>query len=150
MINEKIGVSGVYTIKANGEEIKKIDNRVMDAVLNKLAEVFRATAPDLEIKYLAVGDDDTAVTNTDVKLGNETFRTAVSTEATTGTGIVEHTFIILDSEAVGSIKEIGIFGGVSASATTDSGTLISRVLWDYTKASTVELNIIYTNSITRA
>lgn len=142
------GISGEFRITKNGKT-KVIKNTIMDSILTELAEVLRGENPDIEIKYLAVGTDDTPVTTSDTQLGAEIFRAPVTSETTVSIGKIEHQFTILDTEAVGSLKELGIFGGSTATGTANSGTLISRVLWDEEKSNSEEINVVYTNTITR-
>ena len=44
------------------------------------------------------------------------------------------------NESSVTIQEIGIFAGSSATATKDSGILVSRILWAYSKTGSEELN----------
>lgn len=118
-----------------------VKNKVMDNVLNKLIGVLQGTAPDLQTKYLALGTSDTAVTTSDTKLGAEIFRTAVVSQSATNTGEITTEFVILDNEAVGTIEEIGIFGGDNATTEADSGTLISRILWHKEKTNAEEISV---------
>ena len=150
MIKEKIGASGKFDIYVNGKLEASISNRLMNAVLDDLAECYQGTAPDLEIKYLALGTGNTAVTNSDTTLDTEIFRTPVTSQTKTGTGAVQTDFVVLDSEAVASIEEVGIFGGASATASADTGVLISRILWSKVKTNSEELNIVRTDTISRA
>jgi len=125
-------------------EIKKeiIKNIITNEAVNALIDCFVDTTPDLKITYLAVGTDNTAVSVTDAILGAEIFRTEPSTDAVrVATGQVNTEFILLDSEAVTSIKEIGIFVGASATVTADTGTLLSRALWTKEKSSSEEIHI---------
>lgn len=150
----KFNLEGKFKItkinKVTGEVIKyDIKNTIMDAILTEMAETLRGTASDYEILYFALGTGSTAVTTTDTTLDTEIFRTAVATESTPTTGQVEHTFIVLDSEAVATIAEIGIFGGSTATASADTGKLISRVLWSEVKSNSEELNVTYTNTLSR-
>jgi len=121
--------------------IKKIEihNQITNLALIELAKPLYADTPDIEIKYLAIGTSSTPPTASDTQLGTEVFRTADVLLGTTGTGIVTSQFTILAAEYAGSIKEIGIFAGSTATATVDTGILVSRILWDYTKTSAEEL-----------
>lgn len=142
MITNKMGWQGIYKIYINSEHKETIKNRVMDNVLDKLAECLRGTSPNLEIKYLAFGGSSTAITGLETKLGSEFFRCAITNQSKTATAEITTEFNILSTEAVGQIEEIGIFGGSTASITANSGTLISRILWSHGKTNAEELNII--------
>lgn len=120
------------------EEI--INNRVMNAVLNDFADSLTGSAVDLQIKYLALGTGNTAITDSDLVLDTEIFRTAPTSGPTlTGTGEVTTEFYVLDSEAIGQIEEIGIFAGSTATVSADSGILLSRILWSRNKTSSEEI-----------
>lgn len=146
-------MKGEYDIEIKHKDGKinkeKIKNRIMNVTLNELIETLIGNTADIEIQYLAVGTDATAVTNTDAVLGAEVFRTAPTNKSRTGTGEAESVFYIFNAEAVTSIKEIGIFGGSSATASADTGTLLSRVLWSKEKTDSMELKFTRTDTIER-
>jgi hypothetical protein len=150
MTNNYLGYYQIKVVK-DGKVVSDevVKNRIMDTVLSQLIGAMKASAPDLEIKYLALGDSSTAVTDTDTQLGNEVFRTAYATRTDGVTGELKHNFVVLDNEAVGTINEIGIFGGSTATSTANSGTLISRILWSRTKTPSEEIQFIRTDKIAR-
>ena len=149
MIN--LGWQGTFEILVNGEKIATIENRVMDDALNKIANILTGTAPNLEIKYLAVGTSNAPVTNTQTQLGAEFFRTPpVSAPVLANTGEVATEFILLDTEAVGNIEEIGIFCGSTATSTANSGFLLSRILYKKTKTISEEITIRRNDKVVRA
>jgi hypothetical protein len=134
------GWEGYFDITINGQT-ERIKNRVMNAAINQLADVFTGASPNLEIKWLAVGTSSTAVTDADTQLGNEIFRTQATVSPTrVATGQIETEFTILESEAIGTLREIGVFGGNATSA-KDSGTLISRIIWNKEKTVNEEMTI---------
>ena len=139
--------------KLTGEILRHdhIKNRIMNTALNAYANILLGTTPDMEIKYFAVGSDDTAVTNSQTQLVSESFRTAImpGTLSSTGTGEVTSEFYIIDSEAVGQIEEIGFFCGSSATSSADTGTMLSRILWSHNKTSLEEIEIIRVDTIAR-
>lgn len=142
---------GKFEIYIGNELVKTIDNRVMNAALNSLIGNLTATQTNLQIKYLAVGTSNTAVTDTQTQLGAEFFRTAPITAPTiTNVGEVTTEFILLDTEAVGAIKELGIFVGSSATSTANSGIMLSRVLWDKTKTNSEEITIKRIDKVVRS
>jgi hypothetical protein len=144
MINE-INWSGQFIIKVKNlktgeEKTEVIKNKVMDNVLNQLIGSLQGINPNIEIKYLALGTSNTPVTTSDTKLGNEIFRTPIINQELTATGELTTDFVVLDTEAVGSIREVGIFGGSTATSSLNTGILISRILWTKEKTSSEELN----------
>ena len=96
---------------------------------------------DVAIRYLAVGSGTTAVNDTQGYLVNETFRKQITSAARTSHFTLETITIINNDEAVGTIEEIGWFGGVAATSTTDSGILYARVLYSRTKTALESLQI---------
>jgi len=124
-------------------QIDEIHNLITNICLESEAKIFMNVSPNLAIKYLAIGDDNTAVAATDTTLTNEVFRTSFVSQLYTTTGIVTTEFYITDSDANGEdIQELGIFAGNTATAIADTGRLISHVLWSYgTKSSGIELLI---------
>jgi hypothetical protein len=130
-------------------QIDEIHNLITNICLEYESKILMGIAPNLWIKYLAIGDDSTAVAATDPVLGNEVFRTSHVSQAYSATGIVTTEFYVTDSDANGEdIQELGIFAGNTAIATVDTGKLISHVLWNYgVKASGIELLVRRTDTI---
>ena len=81
------------------------------------------------------------------RLGNETFRKQVTSQAAGAVGVTITNLYVAPEEAVGTIEEIGFFSGSSASATTDSGTLFARVLYSRTKTAVESIQIERTDTI---
>jgi hypothetical protein len=123
-----------------------VKNLITSAGKNLLAEALR-TNNDCEIKFIALGSDNTAVTSGDTTLGNETFRKQVTSQAAGAVGVTITNLYVAPEEAVGTIEEIGFFSGSSASATTDSGTLFARVLYSRTKTAVESIQIERTDTI---
>jgi hypothetical protein len=145
----KFGWEGSFIIKTkDSEEI--IKNRIMDSALSELIKVLQGLPTDLELLYLAVGTDNTAVTDNDTQLGNEIFRTQFTSSSITNTGELTSLAIILESEAIGTIEEIGIFAGSGASALANSGILVSRILWNRIKTSADEIQFTRIDRMVRA
>lgn len=139
---------GKYEIYRNGVLIDTILNKVTDQFLNNLISYLTSEEHvSMDIKYLAVGD---GAEELDDRLGNETFRVqySVAPARTENVGEVKTEFIILANEAIGKIKEIGIFGG-DATSEKDSGFMISRIPWEYEKTGSDEFVIIRTDIIRR-
>ena len=124
----------------------KLKNLITTAGKNLLAQSLR-TSTDCEIKFIAIGSDNTAVTTGDTALGNETFRKQVTSQAAGAAGVTITNLYVAPEEAVGTIEEIGFFSGASASATTDSGTLFARVLYSRTKTAVESIQIERTDTI---
>lgn len=154
-IKNDIQLKGEYKliVKENGKVIREqiIENTIMRNPCYELADVLSGSIGDLEVKYLAVGDGDTATTNTDTSLDNEVFRTFRGSLTRNGY-VVFSEFNILKAEANTTLKEMGIFVGSSASSSVDTGKLWSRVLINppLLKTSSIELLVQYTVTFIRA
>lgn len=144
----RLKYEGKYEIYKNSKLIDTIYNKVTNQFLNNLILNLTSTSPTaMNIKYLALGNGDTEYDN---KLGNEIFRVQYSTAPTRteNVGEVKTEFILLPSEAIGQITEIGIFGG-NATNVKDSGFMISRIPWNYEKTGSDEFIIVRTDAIRR-
>lgn len=146
-MNEAEHYIGKYEIYKNGKLIDTIHNKVTDQFLNNIVKMLTGeTVSSMDIKYLALGNGTTEYDN---KLGNEFARVQYSeAPIRIGTGEVKTEFVLLPSEAVGTIMEIGIFGG-TATGEKDSGFMISRVPWNYEKTGSDEFMIVRTDYIRR-
>lgn len=144
-VREGMGLKGHWTIeiRKEGEPVKTIE------VDNQLTAIYRGsilnqlmgdTAVDLDIKYLAVGDGDTPATAEDTQLGNERFR-SVPTSKTLGDGYVQTIWVLTIAQANFHIREIGVFAG-NATATANSGSMLSRIVIDVEKTQNIEVTFI--------
>ena len=123
------------TDRDNLEEKIFIKNDIHNIGKKMIKDVLKGTITDGKIKYLALGNSTSSITLSDTQLGNEIFRKAITTYTDNSDFELYTTTNILDTEANGQIEEIAIFAGSTASATTNSGIMLSRVLWSYTKTS---------------
>jgi hypothetical protein len=121
-----------------------INNTITNSGLNLLREALRGTITDAQIKYVAVGTSSAAVT-----VGAEIFRKPVYSRTAPANGMLITIAILEDSEAVANIQEIGIFAGSTASATTNSGIMISRILYSRNKTNLESVQIQRTDTIAR-
>lgn len=146
---ENIHMDGIYRIYSIKDGVKRqvgeFHNLIMTDVFYKIVRAFLGYTFNAYyyVAYCAIGTDNTAVTATDTTLGTEVFRTAyVAIENTTST-TVNATFYITADDYVGSIEEIGVFGGSGATSSADTGNLISHALWTYSKTINEELLVEY-------
>ncbi|MFA5715299.1 MAG: hypothetical protein WC998_06145 [Candidatus Paceibacterota bacterium] len=149
---EEMAWSGVWEIdiKNNGSINKEVvKNRIMNAALEEIVKSLTGATPNVEIKYLAVGTGTTAITDNDIALATEIFRTPDTALSANATGQVTSQFAVLKTEAVATIEEIGIFGGTSATLTANIGILISRILWHHVKTSSEEISFRRIDTVTR-
>jgi hypothetical protein len=147
---EWAGDFDIFITKQDGTvEHEHINNTITTAGLNLLRDAIKGDVTDLQLKYLAVGTSSTAVAITDIQLGAEVFRTAILSYNTGGEGILQTTALILDNEAVENIREVGIFAGSTASSATNSGIMISRILYSRNKTNLESIQFNRTDTIGR-
>lgn len=156
MIREESKHIGMFVFEIrnleNGEITEEVVyNRLVNNSLNTFVDsLVGPQTTDLEIKYLAVGTSDAPVNDTDTQLGAEIDRVQTTQAAArVSTGRVETEFILLKTDAIGAIKEIGIFCGSSATAAANSGTMHARILWDKNKTANEEIVIKRIDIISR-
>lgn len=149
--------SGIFEIEIKNHGIiilkKRLDNLIMNAILNEEIDIYKGDAPDMEIKHCAIGDDGGTISTlsaSNTTLGNEVYRVGVESGPTRiETGYLTTEFVITKSEANGeTIKEIGIFIGDasadwSGGTGADTGKLMSRVYMvpNIEKTSSKEITI---------
>lgn len=120
---------GTVTITRNDGTVTHIRNTITTAGRNLVRG--GVGGEDIAIKYMAWGDNNTAPAVGDTALGNELGRLPVTLQQAGVTdGEYVTTTYISSGDAVGDdLKELGWFGGPTATATAGSGTLIARVLY---------------------
>lgn len=147
-MNDVNGWLGQYEIFV-GDERFLINNLITDAGLNMVRNALNGELTSTEIRYLAVGTSATTVSTTQTQLGAEIFRTLFISSSKPATGQLEKTAVILETEAVANIREIGIFAGSTATATANSGIMVSRVLYSRNKTNLESIQIVRRDTIQR-
>ena len=156
-INETASWLGQWEIEIKEQDkVKEIipleNNLITDAGLNMICDMLSGAITDAKIKYIALGKGTVAPINTDTKLGSEQFRKTVTSQnkdpITAGKLYTE--LYIADTEANAfKCEEIGWFAGAGATATTNSGICIARILYSRQKASTESWTIRRTDTTSR-
>ena len=144
-MKEKMGLKGHWTIEIRdkGKLVKRMDfdnqltNLYRTSVLNQL---YGNAFASLEIKYLGIGTGDAPASATDTQLGTEVFR-VIPTSQTIVDNYVQTIWVIPTQIGNFTYKEIGVFCG-TATATLNSGTMISRVNVNIEKTSSMEITFI--------
>lgn len=148
-MKETLKLKGHYDIeiREHGKLVKTI------SLDNVLTELYRQAVMDslmqgtsIEVKYFAVGTDDTPATANDTKLGTEVFRSVPTYQEKTTAGLVT-TWVLTAEQANYYLKEIGVFIGTTASITPDTGIMMSRINIDIQKTSAVEITFRRTDYI---
>ena len=122
-------------------DIQEFHNLITNDGLNLLRDGLSGDVTDSEIKYVAIGDNNTAPLVGDTALGNETFRKARTSYTRPAAGQVNTVHYIAPAEAVGVIEELGWFAGAAAGAGAGSGEMIARVLYSRTKTNLESIQI---------
>lgn len=140
------GMYRIYSIK-NGvkKQVGEVHNIIMTNVFYRIVRAFLGYTFNAYyyIMHCAIGTSDTTPTASDTTLGTEVFRTPYVAIENASNTTVDATFYITSEEYVGSIEEIGVFGGGTSTDSADTGNLISHALWEYSKSINEELLIEY-------
>lgn len=156
MINkEQFVMKGYFILQAVDADTNEVigQTEILENTLTTINRTYRQAMLDgrftslglsidaLEIQFIGLGIGTTASAETDTQLENETFRkqiTSIESNAENTVTILQ----LIPSEANFRIREIGVFSGPNATATANSGNMISRINVDFTKNSNIRLNII--------
>lgn len=85
---------------------------------------------------------------TDTTLHNETFRKAVTMQsAVGGAGVATTTLFISPQDDNAVIAEVGWFAGASASASTGSGVMIARTLYNHQHGNLESIQLVRTDTL---
>jgi hypothetical protein len=128
---------------------EEFSNLVVDSGLDLFALSLTSDNIKTQIKYFALGSDNTAPAAGDTDLASEQFRKPITTY-TTGLNVGETvtTGYVAPSEANSgdfTIGEIGWFAG-SATIAANSGAMIARVVYNRAKTSGEALQIDRTDT----
>ena len=119
-------------------------NGGLDLIRDRFAQL---GTPGSQPTHIAVGTDNTPVSPTDTALGTEIARKAFDSgyPLASGTGSVDVRVSFTSAEAVGTLKEVGVFNA------STGGTLVSRaVISDLPKSSSEELRLTVRFTFTNA
>lgn len=122
-----------------------IPNTGLNAIVRRLANAGTKTNEGV-ITYGAVGLGTTAATATDTILENEYYRKEIANATISASILYIYTYFT-PTQAVGSLKEFGLFGE-DATSLPDTGTLFQRVIIDEEKIATEALTIESTITLT--
>lgn|SRR5678815_4635988 len=112
---------------------------------NLIRDARRGLVTDVSIKYVAIGTNSTAPSASDVQLGAETFRKALTSSASPTAAEGLFTLYLAPGDAVGTgIQEVGWFAGSAATGTANSGVLIARGLYAHTKTASESIQVDFT------
>lgn len=133
---EKHGWTGKYIFKfidkSTGKMRQEIKyNKLLDVALNEMAKALYNGTNDCIPKYIGLGTQTATIYNTMTNMGSETFRTFIGASPTiSGVGEVRNTFYVLSTEALFYVKELGLWGGSTATSTIGTGKLLSYIIFE--------------------
>lgn len=134
--------------KATGKilDIEKIHNTIVNNGLNLVRDMIGDVAANSP-KYIAIGESDTAVTNADTALGNESVRELSAIDVATNYQVEFSKTFTFGSGVSYAIEEVGLFD----SATASGSTMFNRALAGATKNvdSDTDLEVTITISVSR-
>lgn len=142
-INVKVTV---FDLDGKIIDFQEFHNLITTVGLNMMRDVLYGDVADGEIKYMAIGDDNTAPALADTTLGNETFRKARTSQSKPGAGQQTYVQYIDPTEAIGVIEEFGWFAGAAAGAGADTGIMVSRTLYSRVKTALESIQIERTDT----
>lgn len=150
---EKAGAIGVYRFTLENPDgskiIKYYHNVITIAAFAMIMNNLTDPTPDNDmlVTHCLLGDDNTAVSENDTTLGNETYRNAVAS-MTSADNVAYVTAFFDQTEVSGTFKEAGFVSDGSAGA--DTGILFSHVNIDVTKSLIQKLTIDWTVTLVNA
>ncbi len=125
-------------------------NLITTVGLNMLRDFLAGDVSDGEIKYTAIGTDNTAPVIGDTTLVVESFRKATTSTSKPADAQFRHITYVAPAEAVVAIEEVGWFCGAAATGSADSGILLARVLYSRNKTNLESLQIERTDTFAEA
>jgi hypothetical protein len=132
---------------SNGILVDELTNMITNQALTAIRDILKGVSANYPITHLAIGTGTTAVTGAETTLVTEVFRTPVSSQSDITFKEVGTTFVVLDTEAVTTWREIGIFA--NGTMTANSGFLISRILYTKVKTANEEITIARSDSFNK-
>lgn len=149
---EALGIKGHWKFTFRDEVTGKIrvierDNLIPTSGRAAIASWLTNASPtpaSILVNYGGIGTGTTAPANGDVQLQTETYRKAIAS-TTSASNIAYFTQFFTAAEVSGTFREAGLF--MSGTGTANSGTLLSRVAINITKAVTETMTIDVTLTI---
>lgn len=134
----------------NGVEIEVVEfhNLLVNTGFNLLRDILGQVITDGGIKYMGWGNDNTPAAVGDTQLGTEFGRKQMTSQVAGAVGVMVSTVYISPPEGNDQkIEEFGWFAGVGATATANSGVMISRVLYSRQKTNLESIQVERTDTI---
>ena len=140
MINDGLSITGQLSIYKNGELVRDINNLVVTAGKNWLADRMKQ-ASSAVMSHMAVGTGTTAAAVGDTTLVTELDRNALSS-TTVSTNTVQYSGTWAAGDGTGALTEAGIFNASSA------GTMLARTVFSVVnKGASDQVTITWTITV---
>lgn len=152
---ESVGLKGQWLIESENvvtgiKKKYKFDNMIVQGFYTLVNAFFdydqdgTPTATDMNLNYVALGDDNTAVTRDDSSLYSEQERYIYTTKTPSDEKYVIKRFLATDEGNMtgGYITELGIFA--NGTTTAGSGTMVSRSIVNVKKNENIKLTLTWT------
>ena len=140
-----------FDLDGNIKDVTEFKKLLVTTGFGMVVDAWQGLVADIEIKDMALGNDNTAPLLINTTLGNETYRMALTSQAEVTATSLLSVAIVPAADAVGLIEEIGWFAGAGADGVgPDTGIMISRVLYNRTKTALESLSIERTDTIAEA
>lgn len=139
----------VRDLRGHVLERETFPNLIVNVGLNLLRDALGGYVTNAAIKYVAIGTSATAPAAGDTQLGAEVFRkvlTGVPNQI--GQSQLQTVMWLGPADSVGTIiAEVGWFAGASATATANSGVLVSHVLYSHTHTASESIQFTRTDTL---
>jgi hypothetical protein len=133
----------LYNVITKKHDIQLVNNLITTLGKEALAETFISTV--VLVSYCALGTDATAPDLGDSLLGSELARKQISVKSRENNTVTFQTFFTT-AEAIGALKEAGLFGG-NATGTADTGNLLAKTAIDRNKTANDTLTLTWSIAI---
>ena len=128
---ESLCIRGHVRLWARGHIVAEADNLIVSTGKALVSDMLIDTSGyDTGLTYTAIGTGTAAPAVGDTTLGTETARKAITLRERAANVLLLQTFFPAADCNV-FLKEVGVFGHSTASATPDSGVLFARTLLSY-------------------
>ena len=150
-MTDNLSMRGSYRIIARDASTgrllwaKRVNNMLTacsrTARVQMLMGTYDGDGSEFEIKYFAFGTGSATPTQTDTQLDVEVYRKQVTQISADG-GTVTSVVSLGAAEGNYAIREIGVFCGPAATASANSGVMLSRALVNIEKNTNIVINIM--------
>lgn len=165
--HEKLCFNGVFELWKRNKHTRNVikyikkDNLIMNLALDEIIKAMYNPNTDMQLKYIAIGNSNTAVVGSQTYLSNEIYRVPIITKIRSGTGEFYIRAILNaeqpeDTSGICTIREVGTFGGSTAQQWNEAGgyqygLMISRIVLTSAENKTddEEIELKWTYEISR-